>query len=104
MSTTLKKILWIIGSTLSALGAVALVATIGIINAAELLVSPAPAALAAAVIPLPAPSYDASKPTVAILLSNTQTESSDFLTPYAMFAESGVYNVYAVAERAACGR
>jgi len=43
-------------------------------------------------MPLPASNYDASKPTVAILLSNTQTESSDFLTPYAMFAESGAYN------------
>ncbi len=98
MNTTLKKLLWIIGYTLSALGAVALAATIGITNAAELMTSPAPAAVAAAVIPLPAPRYDASKPTVAILLSNTQTESSDFLTPYAMFAESGAYNVYAVAE------
>jgi AraC family transcriptional activator FtrA len=98
MNTTLKQLLWIIGYTLSALGTVALAATIGTTNAAALLVSPAPAALIAAVIPLPAPRYDGRKPTVAILLSNTQTESSDFLTPYAMFAESGTYNVYAVAE------
>jgi transcriptional regulator GlxA family with amidase domain len=98
MNKALKKTAWIIGYTLSALGAIALAATIGITNAAALLVAPAPAAVAATVIPLPAPSYDASKPTVAILLSNTQTESSDFLTPYAMFSESGAYNVYAVAE------
>jgi transcriptional regulator GlxA family with amidase domain len=98
MKKALKQILWIIGYTLSALCAVALAANVGINNAAELMILPAPAALAAAVIPLPAPSYDASKPTVAILLSNTHTESSDFLAPYAMFAESGAYNVYAVAE------
>jgi AraC family transcriptional regulator, transcriptional activator FtrA len=98
MNKGLKKTVWIIGYTLSALAGIALAATIGISNAVELLQSPAPEAVAAAVIPLPAPSYDASKPTVAILLSNTQTESSDFLMPYAMFAESGAYNVYAVAE------
>ncbi len=98
MKKVLKKISWIVGYTLSALCAVALAATIGFTNAAELMVSPAPEALAAAVIPLPAPRYDQSKPTVAILLSNTRTESSDFLVPYAMFAESGAYNVYAVAE------
>src|SRR4051812_7450580 len=98
MNKGLKKTVWIIGYTLSALAGIALAATIGISNAAALVQSPAPAAVAAAVIPLPSPNYDASKPTVAILLSNTQTESSDFLTPYAMFAESGAYNVYAVAE------
>jgi transcriptional regulator GlxA family with amidase domain len=98
MKKGLKKTVWITGYTLSALAGIALAATIGISNAAELLQSPAPEAVAAAVIPLPAPSYDASKPTVAILLSNTQTESSDFLMPYAMFSESGAYNVYAVAE------
>lgn len=98
MKHRLKQTLWIIGYTLSVVGAIALAGAIGITNAAEMLISPAPEAVAAAVIPLPAPNYDASKPTVAILLSNTQTESSDFLTPYAMFAESGAYNVYAVAE------
>ena len=98
MKKGLKKTVWIIGYTLSALAGIALAATIGISNAAALLVSPAPEAVAAAVIPLPAHSYDPSKPTVAILLSNTQTESSDFLMPYAMFSESGAYNVYAVAE------
>jgi transcriptional regulator GlxA family with amidase domain len=35
---------------------------------------------------------------VAVLLGNTRTEATDFLVPYAMFAASGDYNVYAVAE------
>jgi transcriptional regulator GlxA family with amidase domain len=98
MKKALRKVYWIVGYALSALCTIALAATIGFINGAGLTVSPAPEALAATVIPVPAPSYDASKPTVAILLSNTQTEASDFLTPYAMFSESGAYNVYAVAE------
>src|SRR6185295_19176680 len=46
---------------------------------------------------LPEPVYDPRKPTVAILLGNTATESTDFLGPYAMFAEAGIYKVYAVA-------
>jgi putative intracellular protease/amidase len=98
MNKGLKRIVWIISYALSALSGIALAATIGLYNAAELMQSPAPAAVAATVIPLAVPSYDASKPTVAILLSNTQTEASDFLMPYAMFVESGAYNVYAVAE------
>ena len=98
MKKVLKKAIWIIGYTLSALGAIALAATIGITRSSERMISPTPAGLAATVIPLPAPRYDPSKPTVAILLSNTQTEASDFLMPYAMFVESGAYNVYAVAE------
>lgn len=32
------------------------------------------------------------------MLGNTRTEATDFLAPYAMFVESGAYNVYAVAE------
>jgi transcriptional regulator GlxA family with amidase domain len=98
MNKALKKKTWIIGYTLSALGAIALAAYFGFTNSAQRMISPAPAGLAATVVPLPAPRYDPNKPTIAILLSNTQTEVSDFLTPYAMFAESGAYNVYAVAE------
>ena len=98
MSKARKKILWVSGYVLSALGVIAVAATIGFTNAAEQLVSLLPAAVVAAVVPLPAPHYDPSKPTVVILLGNTQTEASDFLMPYAMFAESGTYNVYAVAE------
>lgn len=94
----MKKARWIIGYTLSALLAVALAGTFGIIRSAGFTMAPLPEALAAAVVPGPAPSYDAAKPTVAVLLGNTPTEATDFLVPYAMFAESDVYNVYAVAE------
>jgi len=43
------------------------------------------------------PSYDAGKPTVAVLLANEVTEVFDFLVPYEMFAMTAAYNVYGVA-------
>ena len=94
----MKKAAWIIGYTLAALLAVALAGTFGIIKSGNFTAAPLPEALAAAVVPGPAPSYDGGKPTVAVLLGNTPTEATDFLVPYAMFVESGAYNVYAVAE------
>ena len=93
----MKKFLWIVGYVVFITLAVALTGTIGITKSVEVSMSPAPDALAATVIPLPAPPYDASKPTVVIVLGNSLTEATDFLGPYAMFAASGAYNVYAVA-------
>jgi transcriptional regulator GlxA family with amidase domain len=61
------------------------------------MMAPAPGALVSTVAPLPAPSHDARKPTVAVLLGNTFSEPTDVLGPYAIFAESGKYNVYTVA-------
>lgn len=46
---------------------------------------------------LQVPEYDASKPTVAVLLANEVTEVFDFLVPYEMFAMTEAYNVYGVA-------
>jgi len=43
------------------------------------------------------PTYDANKPTVAVLLANEVTEVFDFLVPYEMFAMTASYNVYGVA-------
>jgi transcriptional regulator GlxA family with amidase domain len=43
------------------------------------------------------PTYDADKPTVAVLLANVVTEVFDFLVPYEMFALTGAYNVFSVA-------
>jgi putative intracellular protease/amidase len=63
----------------------------------RIMMAPAPGALVSTVVPLPAPSHDARKPTVAVLLGNTLSEPTDVLGPYAMFAESGEYNVYTVA-------
>ncbi|HZG65898.1 MAG TPA: hypothetical protein VEZ12_04095, partial [Herpetosiphonaceae bacterium] len=94
----MKQARWIIGYTLFALLAVALAGTFGFIRSAGFTMAPLPEALAAAVVPGLAPSYDSAKPTVAVLLGNTPTEATDFLVPYAMFVESGAYNVYAVAE------
>ena len=58
--------------------------------------SRAPDAVRSAVVPAPAPVYDPHKPTVAIVLGGV-TEITDALGPYALFAESGLYNVYTVA-------
>jgi putative intracellular protease/amidase len=90
--------LWIIGYTFSALIAIGLSGVIGLVGSSGLIMASAPAALSAPIVPQSVPPYDAGKPTVAVLLGNTQTEATDFLAPYAMFSESGAYNVYAVAE------
>jgi transcriptional regulator GlxA family with amidase domain len=55
-------------------------------------------AVAASIIPPPAPPYDASKPTVAVVLGEQEHEITDTIGPYAMFAETGLYNVYMVAQ------
>ena len=93
----MKKTIWIIGYILSFVLAVSLAGYLGFTKSMQLLMAPAPGALAATVVPRPVPSYDATKPTVAILLGNTLSEPTDVLGPYAIFAESGAYNVYAVA-------
>ncbi len=95
--TRMKKALWIVGYTLSALFAVALIGVVGLVRSSGLIMAPPRPAQVAAVVPGPAPAHDAGKPTVAILLGNTRTEATDFLVPYAMFAASDAYNVYAVA-------
>jgi AraC family transcriptional regulator, transcriptional activator FtrA len=56
------------------------------------------AAHAATLVPPPAPSYDATKPTVAVVLGEQEHEITDTIGPYAMFAETGLYNVYMVAQ------
>jgi AraC family transcriptional activator FtrA len=94
----MKRFLWIGGYALVALMSIALVGLIGLVNSAGLVMAAPRADTIAAVAPAPAADHDPGKPTVAILLGNTRTEATDFLAPYAMFAESGEYNVYAVAE------
>jgi putative intracellular protease/amidase len=94
----MKKALWITGYALSALLAVALVGVVGLVRSSGLIMAPPRPSQVAAVAPGPAPDHDSRKPTVAILLGNTPTEATDVLAPYAMFAASGAYNVYAVAE------
>ena len=93
----MKGALWIIGLSLSALVGVTLTGVVGLVNSATLIMAPPEAAQLAQVVAAPAPRHDPRKPTVAVLLGDTRTEATDFLAPYAMFAESGVYNVYAVA-------
>lgn len=42
-------------------------------------------------------SFDPAKPTIAVVLGNSRTESTDFLIPYQLFSATEAYNVYAVA-------
>lgn len=56
----------------------------------------APAAMRATVVPKAAPPYDPQKPTVAVVLGD-MNEVTDVLGPYAIFAETALYNVYTVA-------
>lgn len=93
----MKRALWIIGLSQSAIGGVILTGLLGLVASADLIMAPPDATPAASVAAQPAPVHDAGKPTVAVVLGDTRTEATDFLGPYAMFAESQAYNVYAVA-------
>ena len=93
----MKRLLWTLSYIMAFILAVAAAGYLGFNKSIALIVGHASDAVASTVIPQPVPVYDAQLPTVAILLGNTATESTDFLGPYAMFAEAGIYNVYAVA-------
>ena len=95
--TVLKRTLWVIGLSVSAILGVALTGFVGLVNSASLIMAPPGTALPGDLSQDAAPRHDAGKPTVAVLLGDTRTEAADFLAPYATFAESGAYNVYAVA-------
>ncbi len=89
---------WLTGGALAlGISVVLLAGYIGFSQSMKVMTAPAQAAQAASVIPLPAPAHNPRKPTVAVLLGNTLSEPTDVLGPYAMFAESGKYNVYTVA-------
>ena len=45
------------------------------------------------------PSYDSSKKTAIILVSNEGTEITDLLVPYEIFSTSSKFNVYTVAPK-----
>ena len=94
----MKRALWVIGLSLSALVGIVLTGVIGFVASASLIMASPDAAQAARVAPAPAPQHDPTKPTVAVVLGDTRTEATDFLAPYAMFVASGAYNVYAVAD------
>jgi len=85
---------WLIAGGLAFGVSVALAGYVGYSRSLRIMTAPA---LAASVVPLPPPVHDPHKPTVAVLLGNTTTEPTDVLGPYAMFAETGQYNVYTVA-------
>ena len=89
--------LWLTGCALAFGVSVALAGYIGFSKSMRIMTAPAPAALVSSAVPLPPPAHDSHKPTVAVLVGNTFSEPTDVLGPYAMFAESGEYNVYTVA-------
>jgi AraC family transcriptional regulator, transcriptional activator FtrA len=77
---------------------IVLIGTAGLIRSVETSI-PRPADHhAAEFVPPPPPPYDPSKPTVAVVLGEQEHEITDTLGPYAMFAETGLYNVYMVAQ------
>ena len=94
---TKNTIFWLTACALSFGLSVSLAGYIGITKSMRVMRAPAPGAIVSSAVPLPAPNHDARKPTVAVLLGNTLTEPTDVLGPYAIFAESGAYNVYTVA-------
>jgi AraC family transcriptional activator FtrA len=89
--------LWLTGCALAFGVSVALAGYLGFSESMKIMTDPAPAALVSSAVPLPPPVHDPHKPTVAVLLGNTLSEPTDVLGPFAMFAESGEYNVYTVA-------
>jgi len=89
--------IWLTCCALAFWASVALAGYIDLLKSMRAMTAPAPAALVSSTVPLPPPVHDPHKPTVAVLLGNTTSEPTDVLGPYAMFAESGEYNVYTVA-------
>ena len=91
--------LWLTACALAFGVSIALAGYIGITKSMRVMTAPAPApgSLVSPAVPLPPPVHDPHKPTVTVLLGNTLSEPTDVLGPYAMFAESGEYNVYTVA-------
>ncbi len=89
--------LWLAGCAIAFGVSVALAGYIGFSKSMRAMTAPASGVIVASVVPLPPPVHDPNKPTVAVLLGNTLSEPTDVLGPYAMFAESGEYNVYTVA-------
>jgi hypothetical protein len=92
----MKKAFGAVACVLSFLIAVGALVYVGFTKSIERIVStPKDAGLSG--LDRRVPLYDSRKPTIAVVLGNTATEATDFLGPYAMFSESVVYNVYAVA-------
>lgn len=94
----MKRLLWTIGLSASALAGITVTGVVGLVSSARTIMAAPDPARFAAVVAAPAPRHDPTRPTVAIVLGDTRTEATDFLAPYAMLAESGAYNVYAVAD------
>src|ERR1700675_2284037 len=94
---TVKLLMRIIGYGLVFVLSIGIAGGLGFMISMRFAMQAAPNELIAAVFPRHVPSYDASKPTVAILLGITLSEPTDVLGRYAIFAETGAYNVYTVA-------
>ncbi len=97
MRNTVKNLALGAAIVLVGLVAVAGVGTIGIRGAADdMYTTPSPRR-AADQADVPGPAYDATKPTVAVVLGNEGTNVADSLAPFEVFATTGAFNVYTVA-------
>ncbi len=97
MREVVQKSVLCIAILLLGLIAVAGVGAIGIRGAADDIYTAPPARSAVTQAAFAPPSYDAKKPTVAVVLGNEGTNVADSLAPYEVFATTGAFNVYAVA-------
>ena len=77
---------------------IVLIGALGLVTSVRTSIPRPAGSSAAELVPPPPPSYDASKPTVAVVLGEQEHEITDTIGPYAMFAETGLYNVYMVAQ------
>jgi AraC family transcriptional activator FtrA len=80
------------------IGPIVLTGAIGLVTSVRTAM-PRPASdIAANLTPPAPPAHDPARPTVAVALGAEVHEIVDTIGPYAMFVESGLYNVYMVAE------
>ena len=94
-----RRLVAVVAVTAGVLAPVA-VGAVGVASAAQQVYTPPPATAADARLPQP-PGHDATKPTAVIVLGLDGTNVADSLAPFEVLTESGVFNVYTVAERRA---
>ncbi|MBE3558885.1 MAG: DJ-1/PfpI family protein [Ktedonobacteraceae bacterium] len=93
----MKRVVRIALFSLAFLLPIFLIGGVGFLSSSQVVTPPVPRSQMVARPELPSPQYDPNRPTVVVLLGNDFTEVTDFLSPYALFAETHAFNVFAVA-------
>jgi AraC family transcriptional regulator, transcriptional activator FtrA len=93
----MNGIIWRILMVLVPMISLLIAATVGYMLSMRVAMATAPHQLHSATLHPVSPPYTPHKPTVAIVLGDPLSEVTDVLGPYALFAESDMYNVYTVA-------